>query len=109
MMKRKLWILILLLFATSAWSQADAVTESVDEIASLKVEVAHLKVALLSQRLETLRAKATWLDREQILMAVEERLLIDDRARVASEIAESLGCSNGYDLTALTCVSGEME
>ncbi len=50
-----------------------------------------------------MQAKANWLDRERLLMASEELALLADRERVAGEIAESIGCENGYDLAARAC------
>ena len=108
-----LFFALAVLFAAPAWPQVESVGESattaVDEIASLKAEIATLKADLLVQRLATLQAKANWLDRERLLMASEERALLADRERVAGEIAELLGCENGYDLAARACMQEAAE
>ncbi len=91
------------LAATPVLAQVERVDGEESEIASLLAEIAALKADLLVQRLATLQAKANWLDRERLLMASEERDLLADRERVAGEIAESLGCENGYDLMARAC------
>lgn len=102
--------LSLLFFAAPAFPQVERVDGTEDtEIASLRAEIATLKVDLLVQRLATLQAKANWLDRERLLMASEERDLLADRERVAGEIAESLGCESGYDLAARACNPGGSE
>ena len=101
---------IVLFLAAPALAQVERVetvaTEEAADVASLKAEIATLKADLLVQRLATLQAKANWLDRERLLMASEERALLADRERVAGEIAESLGCENGYDLAARACKGG---
>ena len=95
--------LVAFLAATPALAQVERVDGEESEIAGLRAEIATLKADLLVQRLATLQAKANWLDRERLLMASEERALLADRERVAGEIAESLGCENGYDLVARAC------
>jgi hypothetical protein len=100
-------LLVAFLVAAPALAQVERVdgeeSETETEIASLRAEIATLKADLLVQRLATLQAKANWLDRERLLMASEERALLADRERVAGEIAESLGCEGGYDLTVRAC------
>ena len=105
-MRLTFFFAMLSLLATPVLAQVERFDGGESEIASLRSEIATLKTDLLVQRLATLQAKANWLDRERLLMASEERALLADRERVAGEIAESLGCENGYDLVARACKEG---
>jgi len=95
-MKEFSFSLILLLFAPFIMAQEVEEVSTVEEVSSLQKEIRKLKVDVLIQQMATLQAKATWLDRERMILAFEEQKWNAEKARLEKELGAE--CESGIYL-----------